>query len=226
MNTTQRTSKIIDLSHRLNPATPVYPGDAAVEIEIVDVAREPTATSPRGLNNSRIAMGLHNGTHLDAPFHFFSERQTIDQIPLRQCCGPAVCLDLSQTARPGQIDAADLAPHAELAAARKIVLLYTGWCRCWNAPEYFESHPVLTRAAAETLVQWEIGLVGVDFPSVDQPPFEAHVVLLGNDVLIVENLRDLSRLCQVSFDFFAIPLRIEGRDASPVRAFAMLHEPH
>ena len=213
-----------DLSHHLTPETPVYPGDGGVAVEIVDTAREPAADAERRLNVGRLSLGLHNGTHIDAPFHFFSDRATIDSIPLERCCGPAVWLDLSKLVQPGIIDAIDLQPHASTIGERKKVLLSTGWDEHWGATDYFSVHPVLTRKAAEWFVELGIDLVGVDFPSVDLPPFPAHVVLLGNDVLIVENLTKISAIGSSDFHFYAIPLGIVGRDASPVRAFAMQNE--
>jgi len=215
---------LFDLSHHLALETPVYPGDGGVVIEVVHTAREPTADFERRLNVSRLSLGLHNGTHIDAPFHFFSDRATIDAVPLERCCGPAVWLDLSKTEQPGIIDAVDLQPHVRTVGARKIVLLSTGWDEHWGAADYFSAHPVLTRAAAEWFVDLGIDLVGVDFPSVDLPPFPAHVVLLGNDVLIVENLTRISALGLGEFSFFSIPLGIVGRDASPVRAFAIKND--
>lgn len=210
-----------DLSHPLTPDTPVFPGDTSIDIEIVDVAREPTPGSDRRLNNSRLSIGLHNGTHIDAPFHFFSDRATVEALPLEKCCGAAVWLDLSVTNKPRTIDAEDLATFdAAIAKCRK-VLISTGWDQHWGQQGYFSDHPVLTCAAAKLLVAWNIDLVGVDFPSVDQPPFEAHVELLGNDVLIVENLTGIPALGPGDFSFFSIPLSIVGRDASPVRAFAI-----
>ena len=210
---------IIDLSHPLSGKTPVYPGDDSPRIDILETAREPTGDSDRRLNNSRLAVGLHNGTHIDAPFHFFNGGPTIDQVPLGRCCGPAVRLDVRRTEKPGVIDAKDLQQRAGIPAPVTKVLLYSGWDAQWGSDRYFSRHPVLTRAAAELLVRLGCELVGVDFPSVDRPPFEAHLVLLGNDVLIVENLRNLGELGD-RCEFFAVPLAIAGRDASPVRAFA------
>jgi uncharacterized oxidoreductase len=211
--------RTIDLSYPLSVETPVYPGDDAPSVDVLSVAQEPTIGRERQLNNSRFSAGLHNGTHIDAPFHFFSDRETIDQVALERCCGPAFCFDLRETERPGIIDAADLDRGSSRLAGRKKVLLYTGWDKHWGRADYFAEHPVLTRAAAERLVEWGVDLVGVDFPSVDRPPFEAHVVLLGRGVLIVENLKQLDQVNETC-EFYAVPLPLVGRDASPVRAFA------
>ena len=83
---------------------------------------------------------------------------------------------------------------------------------------------MLTAAAAQLIVDCKVRLIGVDFPSVDRPPHPAHLVLLGHDVLIVENLTNLAAIGDNAFNFSAIPLAIAGRDGSPVRAFAKIAE--
>ncbi len=192
MNSAKSLRTIVDLSHPLTEKTPVYAGDEGIRIAVLDVAGEPSESRERRLNVSRLAMGVHQGTHIDAPFHFFSERATIDQVPLEQCCGPATCLELSRTARPGVIDAGDLLSYENDCTMVRVVLLRTGWSSRWRESDYFQSHPALTAAAARQLVDWGVRLVGVDFPSVDYPPFEAHLELLGHDVVIVENLTNLA----------------------------------
>ena len=69
-----------------------------------------------------------------------------------------------------------------------------------------------------------IQLIGIDTPSVDYSPNDAHFVLLGHEVLIVENLTNLDQIGQPHFRFVALPLKITGRDGSPVRAIAITKE--
>ncbi|MEQ8846767.1 cyclase family protein [Botrimarina sp.] len=212
---------IHDLTHPLSPSTPVYPGDDGVAIDVVDVAAEPSPDAPRRLNNSRLSLGLHNGTHIDACFHFFNDRPTIDRAPLGQCCGPATVLDLSSTSRAGVIDLGDLESERREIVGRRVLLVHTGWDKRFGAADYFSLHPVITGEAARALVEWGVTLIGVDFPSVDRDPFEAHVQFLGAGTLIVENLRGLGALVGREVEFFALPLPVLGRDASPVRAIAI-----
>ncbi len=214
-------AQFVDLSHPLSSETPVYPGDHGVDVRTVSVAAEPGPNQQRQLNNSRLSFGVHNGTHIDSPFHFFSNRETIHQVALNRCCGRAVRLKLETTEVDGVICARDLRKLEATRQRCRKVLIYTGWDRHWGSPDYFSGHPVLTKDAAELLVEWKVDLVGVDFPSVDRPPFDAHVALLGNDVLIVENLTRLEQIGTYC-DFCAMPLPLAGRDASPVRAFAKL----
>lgn len=210
--------RYIDLSHPLDDATPPFPGDPATRVTILDSV-DRSSENDRHSNCSHISMCLHCGTHMDAPFHFFDEGPSIDQVPLDQCMGPALLLDLSASELK-KIEANHLSPwNGQLRAVKRIVI-NTGWHRRWTSKQYFIDHPVLTAEAARYLVQREVVLVGVDFPSVDRPPFDAHVALLSNGVVIVENLTNLDSIGDERFLLFAVPLRIAGRDGSPVRAIA------
>ncbi|HMO83291.1 MAG TPA: cyclase family protein, partial [Lacipirellulaceae bacterium] len=199
----------------------VFPGDLGIDVTIVDRAAEPTPTTPRRLNCSRVSFTVHNGTHLDAPYHFFDSGLTVEAIPLTHCCGPAATMDLSGICNDGVIDGSHLNGLAEILAGRTMLLVSTGWESSWGDDAYFTHHPVFSRTAAERIVASGVRLLGVDMPSVDRAPFEAHVELLGNGVLIVENLCGLRKLLHGHWDFFAAPLPLCGRDASPVRAFAV-----
>ncbi len=211
----------IDLSYRLDPATPVYPNDPSVSIEVLESTLYHRPDGRRTLNNSRVSVGIHCGTHMDAPFHFFGEGRTIDQVPLDQCVGPALRIDLRSVVANGLIAAEHLqAQEAMIRDLRKIVL-FTAWSDRWGRPEYFTDHPVFTPEAAQFVVDCGVRLVGVDFPSVDRPPFPAHIAFLGNGIIIVENLTNLAAIRNEVFNLIVLPLKITGRDGSPVRAIAM-----
>jgi kynurenine formamidase len=212
---------MIDLSHPLDPMTPVYPGDPRVRVELLDSPRWPAAGTERRLNSSYLSFGVHAGTHMDAPFHFFEDKPAIDRIEPDRCVGPAVLLDLPEALHGGRIEAEHFTAAREQIRSATRVVLNTGWHHRWGGADYFSAHPVLTRDAAQFLVDCGAGLVGVDFPSVDRPPFEAHLVLLGAGVLIVENLTNLDAVGPGVFQLAALPLKLSGRDGSPVRAVAL-----
>ena len=209
---------LIDLSHPLTNDTPPFPGDPPVEVVRLASTDQTDFSQRASLNCGKVHLPIHCATHMDAPFHFFADRVTIEQVPLERCLGTALMVDCTDPA----IGAEHLAPYGEALAGHDCAILNTGWYRQWGQPGYFSEHPVLTQDAAQFLVDVGIGLVGVDFPSVDRTPHEAHLVLLGNNVLIVENLTNLAAIGQDTFDFSAIPLAIAGGDGSPVRAMARI----
>ncbi|HEX3724903.1 MAG TPA: cyclase family protein, partial [Pirellulales bacterium] len=206
----------------LSPQTPAFPGDASLEITVVDSATKPSTSGERHLNSSRLSMSLHCGTHMDAPFHFFQQLATIDQVALERCIGPTALVRLATSVRAGSIERSHLEPYAALLRSTRRVVLDTGWHHRWGAEDYFTAHPVIVGEAARFLVECGVTLVGVDTPSVDRPPFDAHLELLGAGLLIVENLTNLQAIPGDVFDLVAVPLAIAGRDGSPVRALAIV----
>src|ERR1019366_7327628 len=193
--------RIVDLSQPVGAGTPVYPGDGPVRVTVVDQT---------SVNLSRIDLSVHTGTHMDAPFHFFNGAETIDRIPLDRCVGLARLIDLRDIAAGGEIRRA----HA--------AVLHTGWSKQWGAPRYFSDHPCLTADAAQFLVDCGVQLVGVDMPSVDRAPYPAHQILLRAGVPIVENLTNLAAIGADLFQLLVLPLKLAGRDGSPVRAVAIV----
>jgi kynurenine formamidase len=158
---------------------------------------------------------------MDAPFHFYEEGRTIDQVPIEQCMGPALVIDLGEASPAGTIEIGHLQMQLERLRRVQKVILNMGWSRRWGRPEYFTDHPVLSGDAARFLVDCGVDLVGIDAPSVDRPPFPAHLVLLGSGAIIVENLTNVDSIKSELFTLVVLPLALTAREASPVRAIAV-----
>jgi arylformamidase len=214
------TLRVIDLSHALEPTTPVFNGYPPVEIRVLESTRYSIPGGRRALNSSQITVGIHSGTHMDAPFHFFENRATIDQVELSHCVGEAALVRIDVPGN-GEIERAQLTRYRDQLAHCGKVVFSTGWAQQWGGPEYFTHHPVIKTDVADFLIECGVHLVGVDFPSVDRAPFLTHVALLSHDVLILENLTNLSEIRAASFQLVAVPLKFTGRDGSPVRAVAL-----
>lgn len=205
-------SRIIDLSQPVGAATPVFPGDGPVRVTVLDQGP---------LNLSRIELCVHTGTHMDAPFHFFADGEAIDRVPLERCMGPARLIDLRGVGG-GEIRRPHLEPHGHALRQARAAVLQTGWSKHWGAADYFCDHPSLAADAAQFLVDCGVQLVGVDMPSVDHAPYPAHRILLSGGVLIVENLTNLEAIGADLFQLIVLPLKLAGRDGSPVRAVAVV----
>ena len=213
----------VDLTQPVRSGMPVYPGDAQVLVR-------PQAThETHGYASTRIELGTHSGTHLDAPFHFFAEGTRIDAMPVGRFFGTGLVLDLRHAGR--EIDEVGLrAAEAEADSGGlrpgDFAVLWTGWDTHFGADSMVE-HPYLTSAAARALVTSGVSLVATDALNVDPSTGEdyaVHHILLAADVLIVENLRGLDSLGAGRARFAFLPLLIEGADGSPVRAVAWKHE--
>jgi arylformamidase len=215
------SSRIIDLTYDLNPQTPPYPGDAPAEISIVETVRD-VRPDRRSLNSSRIAVGMHCGTHMDAPFHFLGNGRTIDRVPLERLIGPTVLADLRRSLKKGVIEKNHLTSYRQKLKKTRRIVINTGWARTWGKAAYFTDHPVMTADAAQFLIDSGVLLVGIDAPSVDRAPFPAHLTLLGNDAVIVENMTNLRAIKSAVFELIVLPLKLTAREGSPVRAIAVI----
>lgn len=212
----------VDLSYPLSSNTPLFPGTPCVELESIERTEDPPPTGRRSLNVTRLSMVVHTGTHMDAPFHFFPSGLTIDQMPLEQCMGPASLLKLTDLATGSEIDLTAVPGLKDKLSRTRKLILNTGWARHWGSPRYFTDHPRISAESAAFLVDCGINLIGVDMPSVDRPPFPAHLAFLGNGIAIVENLTNLDAVEADEFQLAVLPLKLMGRDASPVRAIAFV----
>ncbi len=212
---------LIDLSHPLEDGQPVYPSDPEIRVQPHGSLAE------QGYHITRLSLSTHQGTHLDAPFHFFDDGPTIDQLPLEACYGPASLIDLApggELPPDAAITPALLEPHAAAFAPGARVLYRTGWDRRFGTPAFFEHFPSLTREAAQWIAQRRIALLGMDTPGPSQDWQAVHRTLLGPEarIVLLESLAHLDRL-PPQFTLAALGLKIRARDGSPVRAIAIVN---
>jgi arylformamidase len=211
----------IDLSYPLSPETPLFPGSDPVRIQVLERTEDPPNHGRRSLNVSRLSVSVHTGTHMDAPFHFFPSGETIDRIALDRCVGPALLVNISSGAERSEIVLESILGLEQKLKKIPRVVLNTGWASRWGTQGYFSDHPCISERSADFLVRCGVQLVGIDTPSVDRPPFPAHLALLGNGIVIVENLTNLSQIASAEFFLNVVPLKLEHGDGSPVRALAL-----
>ncbi len=205
--------RIWDVSVRDRPGMHVYPGDPVLQMARVRaIARGDVA------NVTHLALGVHTGTHVDAPAHFIEGAPTLDQVPLDRFVGEATVLDLTGLAA---IDAAALRCH-ELRAG-DIVLCKTDNSALWRRDGFQEGFTYLTRDAAEYLVERKVKTIGIDYLSIERfgsSTFEVHKTLLEHEIPIIEGL-DLSAVGSGPYFLSCLPLRLEGVDGAPARAVLM-----
>jgi len=196
----------IDLSVAINEQTPVYPGDSATKISSAGVLAKD------GYCDHFIAMGTHVGTHVDAPMHMLEDGKSLDQIPVERFIGRGRLVEVVD----GSFEAVK---NADIQAG-DIVLFQTGMSDKYHEAIYFEDYPVMSEEVAAYLVAAKVSMVGVDTGSVDdQDGFPVHKILLGGNVLIIENLTNLRSLIGKEFKVYALPLNV-GIDGSPARVVA------
>jgi len=204
-------SKIYDVSVALREGMVIYPGDAAF-------AREEYRSIAAGASstNSRLTMGAHTGTHVDAPRHFIDGAASIEAIPAELLVGPCRVFEVGV---PEKIEAADLEPLDWKGVAR--ALFKTRNSALWALGQFDQRFVHLARSSAEFLVQRGVKLVGVDYLSVDRfhsPDHPAHMVLLGAGVVVIEGI-NLTMIEPGDYELICAPLLLSGGEAAPARVF-------
>jgi kynurenine formamidase len=160
------------------------------------------------------------GTYLDAPYHRYPDGRDIGELGIDELVLPGTVVDARGLAPGEQLPVEALPPDTALAG--NAVLFDFGWAEHWGSEQY-RSYPFLSEPVIERLVDVDVALVGVDTINVDDhhnPARPAHSRLLGEEIFIVENLRNLTQLPRSGFRFFAVPVKTVGAAAMPVRAFA------
>jgi arylformamidase len=213
--------KIFDISRALSNEIAPWPGDTPFHFELKWKMAEGATVNVGAIN-----MGAHNGTHADATFHFEPSGETIETMPLDTYIGDAVVINLTELFRKTgaapdttrEINVADLNASSDLIERAPRLLLKTG---VWKDSNVFPDWiPVIAHDVPEWLAQRKVKLLGLDLPSVDAIDAKKlinHHALAGAGVAIVESL-DLSEVEAGVYHFSALPLKIVGGDAAPVRA--------
>jgi kynurenine formamidase len=210
----------VDLSHPIGTGMQTYPGDPAVE-----VYAHATHESD-GFHVDAVRCGSHTGTHIDAPSHTEPDGRTLDSYPVERFVFDAVVADCRDLGAREPIPASRV-PRVDA----DLVAFRTGWDTHWGTDAYLE-HPYLSPAAAEACADRGLG-VAVDTLSPDPTPtnnasddeptdFRIHHTLLGNDLLILENLTALDRVAD-RFELRAYPMALAS-DGAPVRAVGVFPE--
>jgi arylformamidase len=207
-----------DLSHLISQDMQVYPGDPQPQFE-------PFATMGKDkINVTRIVLGSHTGTHVDAPKHFFADGNGIDREPLNKFIGETIILDLSDVIDDKGITDADLENYSKVIKRNDILILYTGS----NNKKIKDKDPksnnftYLDLSAAEWIIGHGTKCVGIDTLSVEKYGFKeglTHKKLLSNNVGIIENLNsNIREFVGKRMFLVCLPLMLNGIDGSPARA--------
>lgn len=178
-----------------------------------------------GYNMTQLSMSTHQGTHLDAPFHFINGGKTVEQIDLNKCIGEVLLIDLSYKRAKEPLLIEDFLPYEPHILPGSRIIYRTDWDLQLPARQYFTDFPYMTVELAQWLADKKVGMIGMDVPTPNPADYEqVHHILLGAEMVIVEGLANLKSVPFDRFFFMAAPLKIRGRDGSPVRALAMLEE--
>ena len=207
--------KWIDLSHPITHEMPVFPGDPNVGILNFH-------NYQNGYFVSQITMGTHAGTHIDVPMHKLPGTKAVNAYPLDSFIARAFIMDLTYLKRGEEILLSHLDAFTEQLDGCRAVILKTDWSDHFGREDYFSDYPGISEEAAYWFVDNRIRLIGLESPSVHVTKHALiHTLLLQEEILIVESLTNIREIKGKYVELFAVPLKLNGLDGSPVRAFAM-----
>lgn len=205
-----------DITLTVTPDMPVWPGDPPVVLERVSKIEEGA-----NANVSRVEMGVHTGTHVDAPFHFLSDGKTVEDLSLKLLVGRAYVIHLDDSV---DTVTAEILEEAGIPPRTRRVLMRTRNSKQWvkGYKPFAEDFVGVEDDAAKYLQQRGVKLVGVDYLSV--APYgnsvPTHQTLLKAGIVIVEGL-NLSQVSQGRYNFYCLPLKLANSDGAPARAILM-----
>ena len=199
---------IYDISPLLCPTTPVWPGDRPLQRQLqMELANGDSVLL------SSLDTTVHIGAHADAPNHYHAEGLSIDQVDLDPYIGPCEVVGVPRVTEI-------LEDHCRCVVARgaRRVLFRTGSFD--HAGPFQENFCYFSEQAVRFMGQNGIRLIGIDTPSVDSfasKTLPSHQQLYAHDMRNLEGL-NLSEVPDGLYELIALPLKLKGFDASPVRA--------
>jgi kynurenine formamidase len=237
-----RSGTWVDLSHDFAQETIYWPTAKPFSLDVVSAEVTPGGYYYASNNYSA---SEHGGTHLDAPIHFAEGRHTTDQVPLENLIGPAVVVDVTESADADadyRLDRGALEQwergHGRI-PDQSIVLIRTGWSSRWPDKQRYlgttktglsgvaQLHfPGIDSSAARWLVgERRVRAVGIDTPSIDygqSTTFDTHRILLGENIPAFENVDALEQLPPTGTFVVALPMKIKGGSGGPLRIVALI----
>lgn len=203
--------RLIDISWPLSATTTAYKNRYVINFE------ETKNFEHDGVRETKITLGAHSGTHIDAPSHFLKNGKTVDELPLDRCIGKAVVLDVSYCSQ--YITRDDLLQHDAVIQKDDIVLLRTKNSDLSSDDTFNVNFVYLKASAAHYLIEKKVKAVGIDYLGIErgQPDHVTHTSFMNAGIVIIEGLR-LGQVECGEYTLFCLPLYVVGLEAAPARA--------
>ncbi len=205
-------SVVYDISVSLGDEAIDWPGNPPYSRELISKIEDGAYC-----NLSKLVMPTHVGTHIDTPAHYIARGKDLDEYPIEKWILPAQVVSIKdkKVILPAELENLDIKPGEALLfkTENSISAHSTGGV-------FWENFVYLSPEAADFCVEKKVGLVGIDYVSVDgydNKAFPVHHKLLGNEILILEgiNLKDVP---PGKYTLFCLPLKIKGAEGAPARA--------
>jgi arylformamidase len=211
--------KVLDLTLGISSTIKVFPGSpqpSFIKWSKFDI---------HGYDSEVMFLSTHTGTHIDAPSHFISGADNINQVEInRFVCKNTLLLKMEKESNQ-MITRNDIIESGSNIYEKDTIIFFTGWEKHYEKDNnYMSDNPGLSGDAAKYLVEKKVNAIAIDGPSIDigvDNNFTAHKIFLSNDTLIIENLCNLEKLNNQRLTLIVTPLKLIGASGSPVRAIGI-----
>jgi arylformamidase len=201
----------IDISLPLRQGMTGWPGDPPYEIKLVRSIERGDA-----FNLSKISLGVHCGTHLDSPLHFFRDGRDISSMPLESVIGKARVVEIKDSFA---IKPSELVEH-QIQNGERILFKTLNSKRNWPNQPFREDFISISKEAAGFLAQKRLKAVGMDYLSVgpsNEDGVEVHRSLLEAGTWLIEGL-NLEKVGPGQYWLVCLPLNLVSAEGAPARA--------
>lgn len=206
-----KQSAWIDVTVPLRTGMVRWPGNPPVQVRrVLDLHRGDECTV------TALSLGVHSGTHMDAPLHFLRSGLGIDAMPVGAGVGRARVIAVKD---PALITVEELRRH-RIRRGERIVFKTRNSPRCWKTDRFLKDFVSLDETAARWLVARRVRTVGIDYLSIagyESDTAAIHRILLKAGIWIIEGL-NLSGVRPGVYDMLCLPLKITAGDGAPARA--------
>lgn len=212
--------RVIDLTHIIAEDMPVYPGTDTPKL------KQANTYEVDGFKETLMTMYSHTGTHMDPPAHLFAGRTTLENMPIEQFVGKALVIDCTDLNEGDRIPIEYINRDRAKADEAEFLIFRMGWDKRWGTDAYFGDYPYVSDEVAQYMIDGKKKGVGLDVIGLD-PIADANLTLhkklfIENEIVVIENLKDLDQCGNDLFLFCALPLKYKNADGSPIRAIALL----
>lgn len=207
----------IDVSVPVRSGMVHWPDNPPIEVDrIMDMAKGDPATV------SRLSLGVHTGTHVDAPVHFLAGGAGVDAIPLEHLLGEARVVEVGDGPSIGAAQLRTVDPRP----GERLLFKTRNSARCWKADHFLPDFVHLSPEGARLLAERGVRTVGIDYLSIAgmHEGVPTHLALLEKGICIIEGL-DLSSVEPGSYEMICLPVRLAGADGAPARVLLRAYPP-
>ncbi|HIQ99721.1 MAG TPA: cyclase family protein [Candidatus Scybalocola faecavium] len=202
---------MIDITYPLDEHLLIYPGDPVYKAEwFLSMDKGDSC------NVTNLTLGCHTGTHVDAPLHFLQGGKSLDEMDLDRLNGPVRVIEYFPET-PGDISEAFL-KKCHIQPGERVIFKTQNSCR-FAGKNLLEDYVAFDLSGARYLAQLGVACLGIDYLTIEPKGSDGsvHREILGAGIPVVETL-DLRKVSGGGYEMVCLPLRLSGREASPVRA--------